>query len=86
MEHIPEYCDVKHCTNEASRWIDTAPLSGDFDVKMHTFFLCLDHTLKLSLEDSMYSYLNPETHVIRELEIASYCCNDACDVCNDSRS
>lgn len=68
---------------EANRWIETKNLSGDFDVKSDTFYFCPIHAFALSRMDDTIVFLNPETGIIREIELAVYSCSDACEVCNE---
>lgn len=83
-KHIAFNCNVKGCKQEAEYWIDTKDLSGDFDLKNHTFYLCLEHATSLSMADECeyISFLNPETGKIREVEVAVYSCSENCKVCN----
>jgi hypothetical protein len=81
--HVPVVCSVAGCSYEASRWLPLGPLSGDFEVKQHTFFLCDAHREVLSPDDARYYYLNPETGIIRSVEVGAYACSEACSVCNE---
>jgi len=86
VKHKAVKCNVRGCKIEASYWIDTAQLSGDFDMKSkHTFYLCTDDAEKLSNggEFESYNYLNPETGRVRNIEIGVYSCDENCLQCND---
>jgi len=84
-KHQPLRCDVKACIQEATRWIDTEDLSGDFDIKdpFHTFYLCEHHAAEISPDDDVIRFLNPETGKLRTIELAVYACNDDCEVCSN---
>ncbi len=84
IKHKVIKCNVKGCKQEATRWFDTAQVSGDFDMKFKdTFYLCLEHAEKISMGDDTYAYfLNPETGKMRQIELAVYSCSEQCDVCN----
>lgn len=83
-KHKDIRCSVRGCKEPSRYWLPTDKLSGDFDLKTHTFFLCSEHCEKLSYlgEFEFYSYLNPETGRIREIEIGVYACSENCRECN----
>lgn len=84
VKHKIIKCDVRDCYDEATRWIETKELSGDFDMKgKHTFYICEEHQTTLSPEDDVIKFLNPETGRIRTVEVAVYSCDENCQVCND---
>lgn len=75
---------MRGCKEEARYWIPTELMSGDFDIKRETFYICENHNDELAdgEEGAYYRYLNPETGRIREIEIGVYSCNDECAICN----
>lgn len=83
IKHKIIKCNIKACKEHATRWMDTALMSGDFDCSHRsTFYLCEHHASTLSPEDDIYTYLNPETGKIRQIELAVYSCDDNCPICN----
>ena len=83
-KHKAVKCSVRGCKEEAGFWIPTRELSGDFDIKKETFFLCDEHAEELSYlgEYEEIRFLNPETGKIRSIELGVYSCSDGCRICN----
>jgi hypothetical protein len=84
LKHKVVRCDVRGCKDEAKYWIPTDKLSGDFDVKSETFYLCDNHNylLESQEQEGYICFLNPETGRIREIEVGVYSCHEECGVCN----
>ncbi len=83
LHHQHVKCNIRGCKEEASRWFDTAELSGDFDMKARdTFYLCDDHAERIAPDDEAIEFLNPETGRLRRIELAVYACSETCPDCN----
>ena len=92
MKHIPKWCDVIGCTQEATYWIDTGEgfvesllaKSTKAPSANQTFYLCIDHQYMLmNQETGMYTHLRVDTGEVHELEIGSYSCSPDCHDCNN---
>jgi hypothetical protein len=87
MEHVPAYCSISHCQDEASYWIDTS--NGFTEALLpsltvpETFYLCSNHmTLIVNDEDGNYHHLRIDTGEVEVVEIAGYSCHEECEVCH----
>lgn len=80
--HVPAYCMIDGCKEEATRWYDTTgtPFQG---VPHNTFYLCGDHASEMSPEDDVVQILDMETGAEKEVELAVYSCSEECKVCNE---
>jgi hypothetical protein len=81
-EHVPAYCNIAGCQEEACRWIDTSGLPAFTRLEDETFYLCPQHAEMLSPEDSMMNVLNLDTRSIATVELAIYSCSEDCRLCN----
>lgn len=68
IEHIPKYCQIKNCTNEAGRWIEDEAWPDN------TFYFCLEHAEED--EDFMSDTAG------QFVEVAVYSCSEQCAECN----
>lgn len=73
-EHIPAYCSVPGCQEEAWRWFHYEGRPQE------TFYLCDEHREVLSPEDDVVRLLSP-AGVPVERELAVYTCRDDCEDC-----
>ena len=73
-EHIPAWCMISGCKEEASYWVA-------FEERP-TFYLCSDHAIEIADDDFEYPVLDPVTREIKKVEIGGYCCSCECDVCH----
>jgi hypothetical protein len=86
MKHVPAYCMVNGCKDEASYWIDTE--DGFVESLLtngapSTFYLCADHMTQIVKDETGgYQYLRIDTGEIVSKEIGGYSCSDKCRVCN----
>lgn len=83
-KHIPKMCMIGGCKIEATRWVDTESINPMdlMQKECETFYLCTDHALELSPDDSMVRTLRVDTGEIIISELAVYSCSDDCEVCN----
>jgi hypothetical protein len=84
--HVPQWCMINGCTDEATKWIDTD--NGFSERGMitqtipDTFYLCGDHASAIANEDYEYNHLRIDTKEIHNNEIGEYSCHDECKECN----
>jgi hypothetical protein len=73
MEHVPSYCQINGCKDEASWWIPVddmfteTPL-GEGDAK-GTFYICSNHYGQVQNENGNYTHIRVDTGKIYDVTI-----------------
>jgi len=79
MEHIPAYCNIKGCKEEARYFLNSEKIKLNKKLPFDTFYLCDDHGAGIN-EDGCYDFIDENCEIV-SIEVGVYSCHEGCEIC-----